>query len=266
MKWVVRGLAAVALLLALVVGYLFVSLDRLVVEAVNRIGPQVTGTRVELDESALKPWNGAGMLRGLRIGNPQGFGDENLFSLGEVELDLDISSLNSEVVVIDLLRIDSPQLLYLNNGETDNLRALLVQIEQLAGGSGQQQSGGGASKKIIIEQFVFAGGRAQASHALLGNQRVSVALPELRLTGIGRETNGATVRQAAEQIFQQLNSALRSSINQSDLYEQALAAARDRFSEEIQQVEQVRQQVDEAEQQVRDAEQQIRGVLDAFQR
>ena len=264
MKWGICGLAAIVLLLILVVGFLFISLDRLVVEGVNRVGPEVTGSRVVLDSAALKPWNGAGHLTGLVIGNPDGFGDENLFSLGEIELDLDISSLNTDVVVIDLLRIDSPELLYLNNGETDNLRALLQQIERRMGGGGDTQEQGGAAKKIIIDEFVFTGGRAQASHALLGDQRVDLPLPELRLTGIGRETSGATVRQAAEQIFEQLNAAIRSFINQSSLYEQAMLAAEERFREEIEQVEEIRQEIENAEDQLRDAENQIRGLLDGF--
>lgn len=217
MKWVIRGFAVVLVLVIALVAYAFISLDRLVVEGVNRMGPQVTGTRVQLESSALKPWNGAGQLSGLHIGNPDGFGDEDLFSLGEVELDLDLATLREEVLVIDLVRIDSPQLLYLNDGQTDNLRALLSQIEARTGGGGESSESGGAGKKIIIEEFVFSGGRAQASHALFGDQRVTVPLPELRLTGIGRETNGATLKQAAEQIFEQLNQALRRSINQSDL-------------------------------------------------
>ena len=275
MKILMRIVLVLLVVVVAGLGASYMFLDRIVVKAVGEVGPRITGTPVSLSSSALKPWSGAGTLSGLQIGNPQPFGSENIFSLGAIEVDIDMDTLREEVLLVNLVRVEQPEILYINNGDTDNLRALLANIEQRLGSSSQSDAGEseGASRKIMIDDFYFTGGRVSASHSMLGEQRIEVALPQLHLVGIGRESNGTTIRQAAEQIFEQVNAAVREVVLGSNLYDQALNLARARFAEEIQQVEAVKQQVEEAQQQLdevqnqaKDAEQQIRGALDVFNR
>lgn len=278
MKILMRIVLVLLVVVVAGLGASYMFLDRIVVKAVGEVGPRITGTPVSLSSSALKPWSGAGTLSGLQIGNPQPFGSENIFSLGAIEVDIDMDTLREEVLLVNLVRVEQPEILYINNGDTDNLRALLANIEQRLGISGEAAEPDaadleGAARKIIIDDFYFTGGRVSASHSMLGEQRIEVALPQLHLVGIGRESNGTTIRQAAEQIFEQVNAAVREVVLGSNLYDQALNLARARFAEEIQQVEAVKQQVEEAQQQLdevqnqaKDAEQQIRGALDVFNR
>ena len=266
---IVGGLVATLILLIVVVlGFGLLNLDRIVEESVARFGPEITGTPVSLDKSSLKPWNGAGSLSGLTIGNPAEFGDENAFSLGQIEVDVDLSSLSSDVIVIDRIAILEPQVLYLNNGSTDNLRALMANITSRFGGGDEASADKEAStKKIIIDEFVFSGGRVSAGHAVLGDQRLNVNLPDLQLNGIGRESGGATLKEAGQQIFAYLNQAIRSQVGNSETYSRAISQVSDRVNAEAERLEsEARQQLEKIQSQSEEAENQVRGLLDAFNR
>ena len=62
-------------LVLLVVGFValgIVTVNPLVVKAVNSYGPELVGAPVHLDESDLSIFSGEGTLRGLVVGNPAG--------------------------------------------------------------------------------------------------------------------------------------------------------------------------------------------------
>ena len=67
MKLIVKVLGGLLVLLVVVAGAAFIYLDRIVEKAVETAGPQITGTPVTLEQSALKPWSGAGKLSGLAL-------------------------------------------------------------------------------------------------------------------------------------------------------------------------------------------------------
>jgi uncharacterized protein involved in outer membrane biogenesis len=274
---IVGGLFAFVIILVVVaLGFGLFNLDRIVEESVNRFGPEITGTTVTLEKSSLKPWNGAGSLSGLAIGNPPQFGNENAFSLGEIEVDVDLSSLTSDVIIIDRIAIIQPEVLYLNDGSTDNLRALMANITSRFGSGEQTSEESVNTKKIIIDEFIFSDGRVSASHALLGDQRLTINLPDLELTGIGRNTGGATLKEAGQQIFAYLNQEIRSQVGSSEMYSQALQQVEDRVNaelanleaqarEQLEQIEEI-QQIREIQSQAEEVEDQVRGLLDAFNR
>ncbi len=280
MKLITKIFGGLVLLIIVVLVAGVFYLDTIVEKSVNRFGPEITGTRVHLDKSSLKPWNGAGTLSGLEIANPAQFGSENAFSLSEVEVDVDLSSLSSDVIVIDRVAIIGPQVLYINDGSSDNLRALMANItSRLGPGEASTSEDTAASKKIIIDEFVFAGGNVSASHALLGDQRLSINLPDLQLNGIGRESGGATLKEAGQQIFAYLNQAIREQIGGSDIYGQALQQAEQRINAELEnlerqadeQLQQLReseevQELEAIKEQADDVEDQVKGLFDAFNR
>jgi len=72
-------------------------------KAIVRIGPQVTGTSVELAEVSLKPLSGELVLRGLNIGNPEGFVAPHVFALVGIDLAIDMDTVNEPVLVKSIL-------------------------------------------------------------------------------------------------------------------------------------------------------------------
>ena len=60
-----------------VIFFLFSSLDGLVADGIETYGSEATKTKVVVDETEISPISGKVALRGLKIGNPEIFKNEN---------------------------------------------------------------------------------------------------------------------------------------------------------------------------------------------
>src|SRR5450830_694997 len=96
MKKALRFLSVLLLLVILGGAYwLHGNLDHLVKRGIGRYGSAMTVERVEI-----KPTDGRGTLSGLLIGNPAGFKSPYALKVGTVELEVELSSLTQDVVMI----------------------------------------------------------------------------------------------------------------------------------------------------------------------
>ena len=64
--------------------YVLSSLDGMVKTAIETYGSQATETTVLVDSVQIVLKDGSGAIRGLTVGNPQGFATPQAFSLGQV--------------------------------------------------------------------------------------------------------------------------------------------------------------------------------------
>ena len=102
MKKVIIGVTVgVVLLLAIGLVVLFMNLDSLVKKGVETVGPQLTKTEVRLEGVRLSPFSGSGQLKGVFIGNPQGYKTASAFKMGAVKLAVKPASLTSGTIVVD---------------------------------------------------------------------------------------------------------------------------------------------------------------------
>jgi len=207
--------AGLLVLIVVACGIVFYQLNSLVREAVLQIGPRITGTTVELDTVDISVFDGSASIAGLAIGNPEGFQQTHIFLLESVQVDIDLPTILEDVIVINRIFIQSPEIFYEGSNSQDNFRALLDNIAANMPASGEEQETTAAPKKIIIDDFVIVGGMVTARHEVLGSRVLDLPLPELRLTDIGRNSNGATAEEAARQIIQQITRAVSSTLAES---------------------------------------------------
>ena len=102
MKKIALGAVLVLLVtLGLVVYFLLSNLDGIVKAAIEKYGSEATQTVVSVNNVELGLKDGSGAIRGLSVGNPQGFKTKQAFSLGEISTQIDLKSLSEEVFVIE---------------------------------------------------------------------------------------------------------------------------------------------------------------------
>ena len=113
MKKLLKILAVLLLLgivAALAVGFFF--LGPIVTKTVNNVGPRVTGTKVELDATTVSPLTGGATLKGLFVGNPEGWTGDKAFYVGELRASVQPSSLMGDYVMVNDVFIDGPEFVY----------------------------------------------------------------------------------------------------------------------------------------------------------
>lgn len=206
-------LAVAVLLLALAAGALFWlrgNLDGLIEAAIETQGGAMTQAKVSVDRVEIRPADGTGAIRGLTIGNPQGFATAHALKVAEIEVAIDLASVTGDVVTIRRIAIKAPDIIY-EQGETmTNFDALQKNIAARLGPGGSKKSGG---KKLIVEEFTLRGAKAQASAAFMQGQTAAVPLPDIVLRDIGKARGGVTPEELGAEIARILKTRLAAGVS-----------------------------------------------------
>lgn len=194
--------------------WLYSSLDRIVASAIRSYGSEITQVAVTLDSARIQPTEGKAALYGLALGNPEGFATPRALSVGEISMTLDVSTLTQDVVRIQELTIAQPEITYELASGGSNLEVLQRQVEAYGAahaGAGSAADSQQPKKKVVIDHLYIKGATAQVSAAVLQGKAVSVPVPDVHLTDIGKKSGGATMGEAARQVVGALAQAVKRS-------------------------------------------------------
>lgn len=183
----------------------YFKLGAIVKAAIETLGPSVTGTSVRVGSVSLSPFSGSGRIRGLFIGNPAGFKGESAFELRTVRAAVDLKSLRGERILIKEIVVEGPVITFEGGLGGSNLSRLQKNVESASPASPASKSGkSGGERKIEIGLFKVTGGKVNLRFTGLGDHRLSVALPDIELRGIGRKSGGVTPSRAAREMLSAL--------------------------------------------------------------
>ena len=228
-RWLLIGGGAVAALVVIIVVavvFLVSSLDSLIQAAVEKYGSVATQAKVTLSEVEISPSSGQGVLRRLVVGNPQGFETDSAFELGEVSVTLDVGTITEDTVVIKEIVVAGPQITYELGSGGSNLDALQRNVDsyvkkmggggsETAGEAGKTEDGGGP--KLVIENLYVRGGKVSVSATLLQGKKMTVSLPEIHLSDIGKEKEGASPGEVIKEVLASIQTGVVQSASQLDL-------------------------------------------------
>ncbi len=216
-KWLV-ALAVLVVLLAAGAVFLLFSLNGIVVKTVNEEGPKYTGTTTHLGKADISLLSGTGTFSDIELGNPEGFSGPWAAKVGSVAVVLDTGTVFDDTIIIPSIVIESPELVYELDRKTSNFETILRNIRakdksDAAGVSASGATAGDADKKekkVIIDSLTISNARATLSIPEF-RLSVTVPLPEIRLTDIGRRSRGATMAEAAAIVLEELTKKLSES-------------------------------------------------------
>ncbi|MDP6653904.1 MAG: hypothetical protein QGF90_17640 [Gammaproteobacteria bacterium] len=199
------------------------------------VGSQVLGTSVTVNSVSLSPLNGSGTIRGLSIENPQGFNSDYAIQLDELSVNLNASSVFSDVVEIESVRVVQPQITYETRITNDNIRAFIANLSSDSTGeakNGASAAQSEAGKRIIIRRLNLVDPQLNLVAAVV---TAPISLPDIELNDIGAEDDSTTVADALQLVVSTLNSAILSANlpNLEDLRE----GVQDRLQDGVEQVE-----------------------------
>ncbi|OGB33458.1 MAG: hypothetical protein A3F78_22510 [Burkholderiales bacterium RIFCSPLOWO2_12_FULL_61_40] len=182
------------------VWWLYSALDTVVASAIRTYGPEITGVSVQLESVKILPTDGTATLQGLEIGNPPGFHTARALSMGEVSMELDVASLTKDLVHVKRLWIEQPEITYEYASNGSNLDVILRHVQAyIAEKSGAQNNL--KERKLVIDHLYIKGARAQVRAEGLQGKTLSVPVPDLHLTDIGKKSKGVSPAEATRQVL-----------------------------------------------------------------
>ena len=207
-KLMIRAVIAVLVLLVLAVGLSIYFLGSIMKKGVETVGPQITGTEIKLDSATLSLLSGSGKLKGLLVGNPQGFKSPSAIKVGSVSVGVAPGSVFSGKVHVKEVRVEAPEITFEGGLKGNNLGKLLDNVQAGTGGSEKTATpeNKAASRKLQVDDFVITGGRINLSLDLsvLGGKSATVPLPEIHLTNLGSGPDGITAGDLTAKVLKEL--------------------------------------------------------------
>ncbi len=226
-KILLRVLLVLVVLVILAVVGIGLFLDSAAKRGVETVGPMLTKVSVKLDSVSLSPLSGTGRIKGLVVGNPEGYKTPSAIQVGSARLALEPRSLFGDKLVINSVNVQAPEITFETDLKGNNLSKILANVEATTGGGktapAQTPEEAKANRKLQVDEFVLSGGKINVSVTALGGKSVTVPLPEIRLTDLGKGPDGITAAELTKRVLQEVerNAVQAASGAAADLSKQA---------------------------------------------
>jgi hypothetical protein len=187
------------------------SMDEIIEVAIESYGSEIIGANVQLDAVVLDLAEGQAALNGLHIGNPDGFQTDYAMQLDQVKVTLDIDSITTDLIVIKEVLIQGPAVIYEMASGGSNVDTIAKNAQDYTGNEAQTEDSSNAPK-LIIENFYMNDGEVSVSHSFLKGKTLTVGLPNIHLQDIGKEENGASPGEVAEEVMDSIKSGVGTAV------------------------------------------------------
>jgi len=160
------------------------------------VGPKIAKVDIQLASVRLSLFSGSGSVKGLVIGNPEGYKTPDAISVGSTSVRISPGSLLSDKIVVKSIRVEAPEVVFELGPGGSNLQKIQANLESTlgAGGSAHQPAAGESkpAKKLQVDEVVITGGKVTLGAAILGGKVTGASLPEIRLQDLGTGPDGIT--------------------------------------------------------------------------
>jgi uncharacterized protein involved in outer membrane biogenesis len=201
-KLIIRLLIALVVIVILGVVAVGLFLDGAIKKGVETFGPRLTKVDIKLESVSLSLLSGAGTIKGLVVGNPEGFKTPSAIRVGTATLALKPGSLLSDKIVIKTIEVQGPEITYETDLTHDNLSTILANVREATGSGGQiepakpqqpaQPQPAKPARKLEVDKFDITGGRIHVSATGLLQGTATIPLPDIHLKDLGTGPDGIT--------------------------------------------------------------------------
>ena len=213
-KFVLWTLVALVALAVLLVATLPLWLGPVARPAANRIAPAITKTDFSLGRLSLNPWTGRLEVGDVRIGNPAGYSEPTAVSLGSLTVVADLTSVLTDCIHVREVTLSDCFVSYLFGGENnvDNVTQIQMNVaggkEKYEAAKRRQEQAAAAeeaaaaaeaeddapAKRLVIDRLTVSGVRVKL-------QMLTIPVPPITLTDLGKESGGVTLAELTEQVW-----------------------------------------------------------------
>jgi uncharacterized protein involved in outer membrane biogenesis len=212
MKKILTTIVLIVFVLAVIAVIIIgVYLGQIVKKVVNTYGPQMTQTTVSVDTVTLSLLTGSASLKGLVIGNPQGYKSPNAISVGKIAVGVDPLTVFANKVVVRSIRLESPSINFEGGLSGNNLSQILDNVDSSGGKSGPVSTNAATTpasqKKLEVDDLVISGAKADVLITSPVQREVNVTLPDIHLTDLGKDGEGITAADLTRQVLNAITTA-----------------------------------------------------------
>jgi hypothetical protein len=183
-------------------------LGPIVKTGMETVGPKITQVSIRVDAVNLSLLTGSANIKGLVVGNPEGYKAPQAISVGTAAVGVNPFSILSDKIVVRSVRVEAPEITFEGNPFSGNN---LAKIEQNVNAAVSKVSAAPATnttaktaakpgKKIEVDDFLI-------TKAKVNFNGVTLTLPDVHLTDLGKGAGGITAADLTRQVLKALTTA-----------------------------------------------------------
>jgi uncharacterized protein involved in outer membrane biogenesis len=204
----IGGIGMVVLIVVAVI-VVALLLDGIVKEGVETFGPKITGVSINLDSVHIGLFTGSARVKGLVVGNPEGYNAPNAVSVGLAEVGVNPLSVLSDKIVVRSIHVIAPEIIFEGNplSGNNNFSKILDNLNTAAKSSGAPSTNetatavGKPARKLEVDDFLI-------SDAKVHFNGLTLPLPPVHLADLGAGTDGITATDLSKRVFSELTGAV----------------------------------------------------------
>ena len=206
-KVVLIGVLVIMTVVGIAIWQIFANLDKIVASVIENVGTEVLQTPVKVKTVNLDLKAGKVGISGMTVKNLAGYSDPLVFSMDDIAVDLDVSSLGKNPLVIEEILIRQPKVFAeVNSDGVSNLQALSKNLESSSGSKDKKPEPAatdesGEELKLIIRKFRFEGGNLKASSQVEPDKKIDQSLPAISMDDLGAKKGGASAQEIAAEMM-----------------------------------------------------------------
>lgn len=179
----------------------YIAGGKLIEKGVEKYGPEALKVPVELGSVNLSLFTASGNINDLVLGQPTGFGEGPMISVGGITFNADLTTLLKDHVIIENLVIDSPQITSHFEGLNNNLLAFTNNLPEFDTSVDDSNS---TPITVTVKRLAVKSPKLSLSTDGLVELDHTFDLPDVTLTDLGNDTKGLSPDQIARRIMDKL--------------------------------------------------------------
>lgn len=215
--WSVVLVLVVLGLTGIIVAGLF--LGDIVKKGVETVGPNITKVTIKLDEVHLSLLAGSASLKGLVVGNPEGYQARQAISASTIAVGVNPLSVLSDKIVLRSIFLESPEITFEGGLGGNNLSQIMANINATSKTGGTVATNTPApaqsSKKFEVDDFLITGAKVHVNLTDLGGKQMTLELPPIHLTDLGKNEEGITATDLSRNVLNAILSATLKAVSNS---------------------------------------------------
>jgi hypothetical protein len=217
-----KKIVLVFILLVAVIGgltyWFFENLDDFIKNYMVEYGSKMTKTDIEVDSVKTDISKGEILINRVGIENPKGFSNNEAFEVKKVKININKETLNKDVIEIQLVLINNPEIIYEYNGKKTNFNVLKDNIQnyqknvidssnekkisQVTESKEKMESiDKKFSKTFIIKELKIVDLEIKARVSSIKKDFINKKIPLIVMKNIGSKTKGATPEFILERVI-----------------------------------------------------------------
>jgi len=203
---VVIVLVVLIVVAVIVVGFF---LGTIVKTGMETVGPKITQVSIKVDAVKLTLLTGSARVKGLVVGNPDGYKTPQAISVGSTAVDVNPFSVLSDKIVVRSVRVEAPEITFEGDPFSgNNLGKIMQNVNAVAksGGPGSANAaarvGNEPGQKIEVDDFWITGAKVHVSLPGMGGKEMILPLPDIHLINLGKDNAGITATDLTRRVLE----------------------------------------------------------------